>query len=94
MHCSIPTLNIALVFMLMIHGDLTSSKLLRKKSLAIGKYINTIPSLRRIIYQAKMTACPMQIFKKGKLGIVNTSHNDDRNNTAITCCFFSQSIAA
>ena len=67
MHCSIPTLNIALVFMLMIHGDLTSSKL--EKSLAIGN-INTIPSLRRIIYQAKMTACPMQIFKKGKLGIV------------------------
>jgi hypothetical protein len=51
----------------MIHGDLTSSKL--EKSLAIGN-INTIPSLRRIIYQAKMTACPMQIFKKGKLGIV------------------------
>ena len=69
MHCSIPTLiNIALVIMLMIHGDLTSSKLERRASL-FGN-INTIPSLRRIIYQAKMTACPMQIFKKGKLGII------------------------
>ena len=69
MHCSIPTLNTALVFMLMIHGDLTPSKLERRASLAIGN-INTIPSLRRIfIYKAKMTACPME-FKKGKLGIV------------------------
>ena len=67
MHCSIPTLNIALVFTLMIHGDLTSSKLERRASLS--RYINTIPSLRRIIYKAKPTACPMQ-FKKGKLGIV------------------------
>ena len=70
MHCGIPTLNIALVFMLMIHGDLTSSKLERRASLLSIGDINTIPSLRRIIYQAKMTACPMQIFKKGKLGIV------------------------
>jgi hypothetical protein len=51
----------------MIHGDLTSSKL-ERRAFAIGN-INTIPSLRRIIYQAKMTACPME-FKKGKLGIV------------------------
>jgi hypothetical protein len=70
-HCSIPTLNAALVFTLMIHGDLTSSNLERKKSLAIGNTkLNTIPFLdRRIIYKAKMTARPMQ-FKKGKLDIV------------------------
>ena len=66
MDCRVPTLNIALVFTLMIHGDLTSSKLERR--VYIGN-INTIPSLRRIIYQAKMTACPMQ-FKQGKLGII------------------------
>ena len=67
MHCSIPTLNIALVFII---DDTRRFNVIqvRKKSLAIGN-INTIPSLRRI-YQAKMTACPMQIFKKGKLGIV------------------------
>ena len=57
--------------MLMIHGDLMSSKLERRASRYWEyKLSNTIPSLRRIIYQAKMTACPMQIFKKGKLGIV------------------------
>jgi hypothetical protein len=33
MHCSIPTLNTALVFMLMIHGDLTPSNLERRASL-------------------------------------------------------------
>ena len=31
MHCSIPTLNTALVFTLMIHGDLTPSHLERTK---------------------------------------------------------------
>ena len=68
MHGSIPTLNYCACF----HVDDTrrfNVIEVRKKSLAIGN-INTIPSLRRIIYQAKMTACPMQIFKKGKLGIV------------------------
>ena len=33
MHCSIPTLNTALVFTLMIHGDLTPSHLERRASL-------------------------------------------------------------
>ena len=37
MHCSIPTLNTALVFMLMIHGDLTPSNLERRASL-LGIY--------------------------------------------------------
>jgi hypothetical protein len=60
MQCGIPTLNIALVFTLMIHGDLINVIQIRKKSLAIGN-INTIHSLRRIIYKAKiMTSCPMQ----------------------------------
>ena len=68
MHCSIPTLNTALVFTLIIHGDLTPSHLERRASL-LGNYIKyTIPFLRRIIYKAKMTARPMQ-FKKGKLDI-------------------------
>ena len=59
MHCSIPTLNTALVFTLMIHGDLTPSHFNRKKSLAIGNIkLKTIPFLRRIIYKAKMTARP------------------------------------
>ena len=70
MDCSIPTLNTALVFTLMIHGDLTPSNLERRASL-LGSNIklNTIPFLRRIIYRAKMTERPMQ-FKKGKLDIV------------------------
>ena len=68
MHCSIPTLNNALV--LMIQGDLTPSNLERRASL-LG-ILNTIPSLRRIIYKAKMTARPVThaIKKKGELGIV------------------------
>ena len=61
MHCSIPTLNTALVFM---HVDDTrrfNAIPLRKKSLAIGNIkLNTIPFLRRIIYKAKMTTRPMQ----------------------------------
>ena len=53
MHCSIPTLNTALVFTLMIHGDLTPSNL-ERRALLLGFgniYINTFPSLRRIIYK-------------------------------------------
>jgi hypothetical protein len=69
MHCSIPTLNTALVFTLIIHGDLTPSHLERRASL-LGNYIKyTIPFLRRIIYKAKMTARPMQVNLTGKLDI-------------------------
>ena len=59
----IPTLNTALVFTSMIHGDLTPSnfKDTRQQSLATGN--NATPLLRRIIYKAKITARPMQ-FKK------------------------------
>ena len=55
MHCSIPTFNTALVFTMMIHGDLTPSNLERRASL-LGIKLNTIPFLKRIIYKAKMTA--------------------------------------
>ena len=53
MHCSIPTLNTALVFTLIDDTRRFNNDIqLRKKSLAIGNiYINTIPSLRRIIYK-------------------------------------------
>jgi hypothetical protein len=56
LHCRIPTLNTALVFTLMIHGDLTPSSSERRALLLSIGNINTIPS--RIIYKAKMTACP------------------------------------
>ena len=74
MQCIIPTLNTALVFTLMIHGDLTPSNLDSRASL-LG--ITQLLHADRLFIKLKLQHVPRNL-EKGKL-------NEDRNNTAITC---------
>ena len=77
MQCIIPTLNTALVFTLMIHGDLTPSNFIDSRASLLG--ITQLLRSDGLFIKLKLQHVPCNL-KKGKL-------NEDRNNTAITYYF-------